>query len=226
MRSESTFATPEQPNIIPQESLNMSEDIDAQKSLLFSKIDDVGGGFSPVNDKSYSPDEMKQIVDLVLEGKAPINAVPRQPLKDSDMNMREHVQELMQMMKKGSENFEPTIEDLPNSTAWERIDALKDRRKEITMHSDNSASEKELINEIDKNLEEMKESAKNDLFKKIDDQGGVYSATNEKKYVSDEIKEIISSVLVGDLPSNFIPRAVIDGYEDNLRERVIRIMEI
>lgn len=66
-----------------------------EKKKLFARIDLMGGAYSATLQKDYAPEEIKGIINAVLEGKEKIAAIPRSPIFGCSEDLRTYVQRMI-----------------------------------------------------------------------------------------------------------------------------------
>jgi hypothetical protein len=75
------------------------------KNRLFGMIDVMKGAYSSTNNKDYSPDEIKGIIEKVLAGEVDLKKVPRSPIMGTTENLRDRVSRLMMIFGKDNETI-------------------------------------------------------------------------------------------------------------------------
>lgn len=118
-----------------------------------------------------------------------------------------------------------------------RINELKKRKEGIFAFKDVVPEDRAILEEIDHEIAQLEEQIsqskesvfdkeKRSLFTMIDRMGGAYSASHDRDYSPEEIKELIEKVLSGDAEITVIPKSPIFGSTDNVRDKVKHLLEV
>lgn len=127
----------------------------------------------------------------------------------------------------GFENYkENSPEVKKEGESLDKINELKLRKAEIISFKDLTADDRRILEEIDEQISNLQSLAKENLFKIIESHGGAYSPSFDKDYSVEEIKNIIDRVLDGRLDIKEVPRSPIMGTTENLRDKVIELMNL
>ena len=73
------------------------KNFEEEKGKLFAKIDIVEGAYSSTLDKDYSPEEIKDVIEDVLDGRKKLQEVPRSPIFGTEKDLRDLVKELQEL---------------------------------------------------------------------------------------------------------------------------------
>ncbi len=74
------------------------EFFEKEKAIICKMIDRMGGAYSASQDRDYSPEETKMIIEDVLAGRKTIKVIPRSPIMGSTENLRDKVQKLLEFI--------------------------------------------------------------------------------------------------------------------------------
>jgi hypothetical protein len=86
---------------IDQEIENLEKDkereVEEKKKALFARIDIMGGVYSHTNDRTIPSQKIKEIIEKVLSGESPLNAIPRSVILKREENLRQIVADLIEL---------------------------------------------------------------------------------------------------------------------------------